>query len=89
MDKLSILIEDLKKAVEIDSFIEQKGIKTTKTESSVEKLIKYGIENKIIKTTDDLLKVCKEVGNNISEVALTFLFSNYLWKRRFEEDDRC
>lgn len=58
-ERLDTLISDLKKAIKLNSEIE--NITTTKIESPVKQLLEYGFRVGIIDKTGDVLKVCKEI----------------------------
>ena len=56
---INILIEDLKRAVEIDKNISQ--ISITNIDSPLKELLSYSLKHGIINNTKDLLTICKEV----------------------------
>ena len=67
-DKLQILITDLKKASEMEKTLME--ISSTKITSPTDELLSYGFKYGIIKTSKDLLIICKEIPS-IEEKATT------------------
>ena len=86
MKNIEVLINDLKKAVEVDKFTKEKEIQTTKTPSAVDTILRYALDSEIIKTSEDALKVVRET--NVSDELITILFNKYYFDKH-KYDDRC